>query len=247
MVRLIDLHNHILRYVVPIHRTSPDLSIAMRMAEIAARDGIRIITSTPHFRPDIADEDIPARLALMEHGVRMLNEALEERGLDLRVVGGAEIAMSDRLPDLAARGLLPTLGSGRHLLIELPLVTYAAYAEQTLFELQLQGYTPLLAHFERTVLSMGKDIDPERLVERGVKLQVNCESLVGKRGRAMAKLARDLVRRGLASGLGSDAHDAEDKTPRISPCRKAVTRAGGRGAFERLSWEEPMRIIGGPA
>jgi len=241
---VIDLHNHILRYVVPIHRTEPDLEVAVHMARIAAADGIRIIASTPHFRPDGLGERVPEVVELMRTGVTDLNRVLGERGIDVEVVGGAEVQLTEGLPELADRGLLPTLGEGRHVLIELPVVTYASFAEQVLFDLQLKGFRPVIAHFERLSIAAVRDLRPEVLVERGLKLQVNCESLAGKRGRVIARAARDLLRRNLVAGLGSDAHDPEASPPVMSAARRAVERAAGRGSFARLTWDEPLRIIG---
>lgn len=239
---MIDLHNHILRYIIPIHsRVEPDPEVAVRMARIAAADGTRIIASTPHFREQHQHEDW---LPLMAEGIARLNDLLRDRGVDLEVVGGAEVQMTEELPALGSAGHLPTLGEGRHVLIELPIASYAAYAEHVLFELALQGYVPVLAHFERQASAPSNEFDPRALVERGYKLQVNCESLQGKRGREVAAMARRLIKGGLASCLGSDAHNADDKPPGLSACRRAVQRAGGRGAFERLTWDWALPIIG---
>ncbi|MCD6359567.1 MAG: hypothetical protein J7M38_01805 [Armatimonadetes bacterium] len=239
---MIDMHNHIIRYVIPIHPSvEPDPEVAVRMAEIAAADGTRIIASTPHYREKHMSEDWLPRMA---EGVARLNELLEERGVPVEVVGGAEVQMTEYLPRLAREGKLPTLGEGRHVLIELPVTSYALYAEQVLFELALQGYTPVLAHFERLASAPSNEFDPRALVERGYKLQVNCESLQGKRGREVTALARRLIREGLASCLGSDAHNADDKPPGLSACRREVEKLGGRGAFDRITWDEALAIIG---
>ncbi len=239
---MIDLHNHILRYMLPIHsRVDPDPEVAVRMAEIAAADGTRIIASTPHFRESHMAENWLPRI---QEALANLNALLQERGIALEVVSGAEVEMSDMLPETARKGWLPTLGDGKHVLIELPIVTYAAYAEQVLFELALQGYTPVIAHFGRMAAASTTAMEPEALVERGYKLQVNCESLKGKRGPDVQNLARRLIRDDLASCLGSDAHNADDKPPGLSACQRDVDKLGGRGNFERLSWESPLRIIG---
>ncbi len=241
---MIDLHNHILRYVVPIHRTEPDIEVAVRMAEVAAADGIRIIVSTPHFRPAGLGGDLRAVVEMLRAGVVELNRVLRQRGIDIEVVGGAEVQLWEGLPDLATDGLLPTLGEGRHVMVELPIASYAAYAEQVLFELQLKGYRPVIAHFERMAGAPVQGTRAEELVARGIKLQVNCESLAGRRGREVQHAAHELVRDGLAAALGSDAHDPGDRSPRLSVCRGAVNRAGGRGAFRRLTWDQPLAIIG---
>ena len=242
---VIDLHNHILRYVVPVHpRTEPDIEIAVSMARIAAEDGVQIIVSTPHLRPSQLGDGVAERFELMAEGVAQLNEVLRGRGIDVEVVGGAEIELTEDLPALASEGSLPTLGDGRHLLVELPIASYAAYAEQVLFELQLKGFIPVIAHFERLASAPVREVRPEELVQRGIKLQTNCGSLRGDRGRAVTRAAEELLRKDLASALGSDAHNPEGSPPRLSPCKKAVERAGGRGAFQRITWDLPLEIIG---
>lgn len=242
---MIDLHNHIIRYVVPVHPgTEPNLETALEMARIAERDGVRIIASTPHLRPDRLGDDVAETVALMAEGVTRLNQLLQTEGIKVEVVGGAEIQLAEDLPTLGEQGLLPTLGDSRHLLVELPMSSYAAYTEEVLFALQLKGFTPVIAHFERLATAAVRDLRPEELVQRGIKLQVNCESLKGRRGRKVAKLGARLLRDDLVFALGSDAHDPDDRSPRISPCRGAVEKIGGRGAFERVSWERPLQIIG---
>ncbi|MFW6437434.1 MAG: tyrosine-protein phosphatase [Armatimonadota bacterium] len=243
---MIDLHNHLLRYVVklPVHPTEPDMETAVRMAQIAADDGITTIVSTPHFRPERLGDRVEEMYGIIHSAVDTLNEVLQERGVDVEVLTGAEVSMCEYLPDLAEKGLLPTLGDSRHVLIELPMTTYAAYAEDVLFKLQLKGYQPVLAHFERLAEAPVKRISPRVLHERNIKLQVNCESLQGRRGRKVAELAQNLVKDDLVSALGSDAHDPEDKTPVLTPCRATVERLGGAGTFDRITVQRPMAILG---
>ncbi len=243
---MVDLHNHILRYVVklPVHPTEPDIETAVKMAQIAEEDGISVIVSTPHFRPERLGDRVEEMYEILHSAVDTLNEALVERGVKVEVVAGAEIAMCEQLPDLADRGLLPTLGDTRNVLIELPMNAYAAYAEDVLFRLQLKGYQPIIAHFERLATAPVRKISPRGLHERNIKLQVNCGSLMGRRGRKVADLARALLKDDLATGLGSDAHDPVDAPPRLTPCRGIVERVGGQGAFERLTVKRPLALIG---
>lgn len=239
---MIDLHNHIIRHVLPIHsRVAPDPEVAVRMAEVAAEDGTRIIVSTPHFRESHMQEDWLPRL---RDAVAELNGLLAMRDIPIEVVGGAEVEMSDMLLEVARKGWLPTIGDSKHVLIELPITSYAAYAEDVLFKLALQGYTPVLAHFERLALAVSRPSDPRTLVERGYKIQVNCESLRGKRGPEVQSLARTLIREDMASCLGSDAHDPDDRPPGLSACRRDVEQMGGRGNFDLLTWDSPLEIIG---
>jgi protein-tyrosine phosphatase len=243
---MVDLHNHILRYVVklPVHPTEPDMDTAVQMARIAEEDGIRVIVSTPHFRPDRLGDRLEEMYETIHSAVDTLNAALQDEGVGVEVVPGAEVAMSETLPDLAARGLLPTLGDSRNVLIELPMSSYAAYAEDVLFKLQLKGYSPVIAHFERLADAPVRKISPRVLDERNIKLQVNCGSLMGRRGRSVSDLAGNLLKDDLVFALGSDAHDLDDSPPRLTPCRNTVERLGGRGTFERITVTRPTALIG---
>ena len=242
---MIDLHNHILRYVVnlPVHPTEPDIETAVRMAQIAEEDGITTIVSTPHFRPERLGDEIEAMYEIIHSAVDTLNATLRERGVGVNVLTGAEVSMCEHLPELAERGLLPTLGGGRHVLIELPITSYAAYAEDVLFKLQLKGYKPVIAHFERLADAPVRKISPRVLHERSIKLQVNCGSLLGRRGSNVADLAQRLLKDDLVAALGSDAHDPEDFPPRLNACRSIVERVGGAGTFERITVRRPGVIL----
>jgi protein-tyrosine phosphatase len=243
---VIDFHNHILRYVVtlPVHPTEPDMDAAVRMAQVAEEDGITTIVSTPHFRADDLGDEVEEMYETIHSAVDTLNEVLQERGVGVEVVPGAEVGMSEQLPELADAGLLPTLGGGKHVMVELPLTSYAAYAEDILFKLQLKGYKPVIAHFERMAGAAVPKISPRVLQERGIKLQLNCESLRGKRGQAVADMGRRLLKDDLVAVLGSDAHDPDKSPPQLTPCRGIVERTGGSGTFDRITLKRPMQMLG---
>ena len=75
-----------------------------------------------------------------------------------------------------------------------------------LYELQLKGYKPILAHFERYPYYHGRTIEAEELRNRGVKIQVNLLSLFGHYGPQIQKQAELLIKNGHVDLLGSDCH-----------------------------------------
>jgi tyrosine-protein phosphatase YwqE len=83
------------------------------------------------------------------------------------------------------------------------------YEAQALFELQVAGYIPVLAHFERYPFYHGDFEKVEQLRERNIKIQVNLGSLTGHYGPSVKKMAEELIKKGLVDFLGSDCHRME--------------------------------------
>ena len=76
----------------------------------------------------------------------------------------------------------------------------------TLFELQLNGYQPILAHPERYVYYKDNFGEYEKLKEAGCLLQVNALSIVGYYNETVKNLARKLLDQKLVDLLGTDMH-----------------------------------------
>ena len=110
---VVDLHSHILPGVDDGARSFED---SVEIAIAAARDGTTVMAATPHVR-----YDFPTTAATMERLVCELNEILREKGIELQILGGAEIAIQSLQTigsdELRRFGLG---GNPRYLLIEFP-------------------------------------------------------------------------------------------------------------------------------
>ena len=197
---MIDLHSHILPGVDDGAATYDD---ALGMAEAAAADGIRVIAATPHVRA----ADYPTPPEQMERLVDSLRRKLREAAVPLELLPGGEIAF-DKLPDLGDDELrrFGLAGNPKYLLLEAPYFGWPLGIADTVFELQLRGFTAVLAHPERN----GEvQASPERLaplVERGTLVQLTAASLDGRIGPGPQKTGLRLLELGLAHLLASDAH-----------------------------------------
>ena len=196
---MIDLHSHILPGLDDGAATLQD---ALGIAEAAVADGIRIIAATPHVR-----SDFPTSPEQMERLVESVRQELRVVGIPLELLPGGEIAL-DRLPQLGDDELrrFGLAGNPKYLLLEAPYFGWPLGLEETLFQLQLRGFTAVLAHPERN----GEvQAGPERLaplVERGMLVQLTAASLDGRLGSAPRKAGLRLLELGLAHLLASDAH-----------------------------------------
>lgn len=174
----------------------------LAMARMAAQDGIRVIVATPHLK-DVyegdAYEDAQAKL-------QELQRLAAEEGLGLRFVMGMESLLEPDLPQRFKEGCAYTLGGSCFVLVELPPLLYPPYADEILFQLQLAGYTPILAHPERHAPMQRHPELLQRLVERGMMAQITAGSLLGSFGSEAKKAAEHFLRRNLAHIIASDAH-----------------------------------------
>jgi protein-tyrosine phosphatase len=218
---MIDLHSHLLPGVDDGPET---LEEALDILRSAAADGVKVIAATPHVR-----DDFPTTPEMIERGLDDVRRAVERERIPIRVVGGAELAL-DRLPLLSSGELARfALDGGRYLLVEAPYVGWPLDLAHRLFELQVRGFTPVIAHPERNTEIQ---LMPELLrshVERGSLVQVTAASLDGRLGKRTAEAGRKLVATGLAHLIASDAHAAQIRKTGLSHAAAAVKD-------QRLAW-----------
>jgi protein-tyrosine phosphatase len=232
---MIDLHSHILAGVDDGART---LDESYEMARVAAAEGVTAIAATPHVRADF-----PTSVAEMESAVATLNRGLEANEIDVEVLPGGEIdlewlsTMSE--DDIKRFSIAQT---GRHLLVEVPLVGWPLSLEAHVFALRSGGVTPLLAHPER---SPEVQIDPrliERLVLGGARVQVTAASLEGRFGRRAVQACRRLLELGLVHVLASDAHAPD---VRRGGLQRAAAALRDDGLARYLTCDVPAAIVAG--
>ncbi len=209
------------------------------MAERAAADGIEVVVATPHWNLAAG----PPSVQMIRQRCEQLQEAIDQRGLKLRLLPGAEVALSPDLLEIDDDNL-PMLAGTRCLLVELLPYTDWEMARRVLFELQLRKFTVILAHPERAAPLHERYERAEELAASGIVMQVVASSLRGRVGLTARNLARRLVRDGLAGLLASDAHDCNALPLLLSPLRRIVERLGGRGTFDRLTHAAPRTLLG---
>jgi protein-tyrosine phosphatase len=206
-VEMIDLHSHILP---GIDDGAQSLDESVTMARVASADSIAQLVSTPHSAGwNGAWKNPPT-------GVKELQEELTRHAIQLRVLPGLEVRIDLDTPAEARDGQVMTLNHSRYLLVELPFDHYPPYVEHVLFELQVSGLVPILAHPERCSIFASNPETLFHLVERGVLVQVTAASIAGEFGPAVQAFTRVLLEHRLAHVIASDAHSARLRPPVLS-------------------------------
>jgi protein-tyrosine phosphatase len=236
---VIDLHSHIVPGVDDGARTMED---AVALARAAAQSGTETLVATPHIR-----EDHPFELGSLSARVEEVQAAVNAAGIALRLVAAGEVAITrlDSLDDAQLGGLC--LGDGRCVLVESPYGRATDMLEHVLFDLQVRGYQPLLAHPERAPSFQSDPARLERLVEAGILCSVTAGSMLGRFGSSVTRFTARLFRDGLVHDVASDAHDAEKRPPGLRAGFDAL-ESQLRGIAEQADWftrDAPAAILSG--
>ncbi|MGL5354468.1 MAG: CpsB/CapC family capsule biosynthesis tyrosine phosphatase, partial [Clostridium sp.] len=80
-----------------------------------------------------------------------------------------------------------------------------------IYELQLRGIIPIIAHPERYIQFIKSPILINKFIKEGFLFQLNSGSLVGHFGKAVKKLAETFVKNKIYSFIGSDGHRDEKR------------------------------------
>jgi protein-tyrosine phosphatase len=233
---LIDLHSHLLP---GIDDGSKDLAMSLAMARVAAADGISTIACTPHILPGIYNNSGPA----IRSAVARLTESIVEAGIPIALVTGADVHIA---PDLDVRlrdGRALTLNNSRYLLLEPPHHVLPPRLEDLIFGLQAAGYFPILTHPERLSWLEGHYDLIGRLVSSSVLMQITAGSVMGRFGRRPRYWAERMLDEGLCHLLATDAHNTEQRAPRMADARDVVAQRLGDDEAINLVLRRPHGIL----
>ncbi|MCO5216207.1 MAG: hypothetical protein M9950_08640 [Thermomicrobiales bacterium] len=230
----IDIHSHILPGIDDGARS---LQESDSMLDTYASLGFSTVVATPH----VTIEDIGYQGSISDDLMRQVRPATTAFSISIQRAG--EIRLD---PGIAAEPHLLrgyTLDGSRYLLVDFSSGSWPFYAEDTLFQIQMQGFTPILAHPERYGWSTDQRYLATDLVSRGVLLQVTLGSMTGTFGKSAAMNARALLQAGLVHVLASDAHGPGTRLTAAGRGIEWTIKHYGEDAIEQFLIDAPKRIL----
>ncbi|WP_294819402.1 CpsB/CapC family capsule biosynthesis tyrosine phosphatase [uncultured Flavobacterium sp.] len=117
----------------------------------------------------------------------------------------AEYMMDDSFYNLLKAEKLLTLKEN-YVLVEMSYINPPMQLYEILFDLQIAGYKPVLAHPERYNFYHHKFGEYQKLKKAGCLFQVNLLSLTGYYGKPVLDVARKLLESNMIDFAGSDTH-----------------------------------------
>lgn len=197
---MIDIHSHILPGVDDGAQTELD---SIEMAKAAIEEGITHIVASPHHKNRTYDNYRDE----IRSNVTVLNDLFATKGLNLTVIVGQEVRIyGDILADIE-KGDIQTVNDTKYILIEFPSDSVPHYASQLFYDLQMNGFQPVIVHPERNRELMTNHHKMYELVHNGALTQVTAASVVGKFGKQIQAFSHQLVEANLTHFVASDAHN----------------------------------------
>ncbi|WP_078378863.1 tyrosine-protein phosphatase [Sutcliffiella halmapala] len=197
---MIDIHCHILPN---LDDGAKHLTESIEMAHQAVSEGITSIIATPHHQNGKYNNTKEEILQYVEQ----LNGILQKEMIDLTILPGQETRIYGEILEDYERGEILTLNnSDKYLFIEFPSNHVPRYTQKLLYDIQLQGITPIIVHPERNSEIIENPGILYELVKKGACTQVTATSLVGGFGKNIKKFSFELIEANLTHFIASDAH-----------------------------------------
>ncbi len=194
-----DMHSHLLP---GIDDGSPDLDTSIHLIRGMMNLGYTKLITTPHIMWDMyrnTNEIISEKLELL-HG------RLKEEGINVEIQAAAEYFLDDYVHGLVKQNQPLLTVKDKMVLVEFSLAYPSHSLKDILFDMQMQGYQPIIAHPERYIyLERNKDFY-EELKDIGCLFQVNLLSLTGHYGKSVQELSQYLIKKGYYDLAGTDLH-----------------------------------------
>lgn len=194
----IDIHSHILPGIDDGAKTIEDSLFLIKSLQ---GFGASQIITTPHVIHNFYNNNSQN---ISEKATETIID-LKKNNVGIPFKAAAEYMIDSQFEKLVATKDLLTL-KDNYVLIEMSYMNPPIQLYTILFDLQVAGYIPVLAHPERYGFFHNNFDQYRKLLDAGCLLQINLLSIVGYYGEGIFKVAEKLLKNGYYSFAGSDAH-----------------------------------------
>jgi tyrosine-protein phosphatase YwqE len=150
-------------------------------------------------------EVFPNNRDIIYNGLGSLKRELERIQLEIEIEAAAEYYFDDTFFSLVKKGDLLYFGD-KYVLVEFSFYSEPNNEQALFFDLQMSGYKPVIAHFERYAYFDNFLEKAQYYKELGINILLNLNSLNGHYGQTIKKQAEILVDNELIDFVGTDCH-----------------------------------------
>ncbi|WP_059106150.1 CpsB/CapC family capsule biosynthesis tyrosine phosphatase [Shouchella shacheensis] len=196
---MIDIYSELL----PLTPNDDTLSIASSLNHMkkASNVGIRTVLFAPRFQA--TNEETHA--AQVKQNVANFQSHLDEQGTPVQILASHSLPLNEQaLPALEEKKAL-TVQHSHYVLVHLDRAHVHEHASAHVSDLQLNGYTPVLAYPERHPEFTRQPDILYKLIKQGALAYLNASSLTGKNGSPVRQFAEQLIDHNLVHMVATNA------------------------------------------
>ena len=197
----VDIHSHLLP---GIDDGAKDLEDSISLIKKMSSFGIKNFITTPHILGDVypnTPEIIRRKLKLVK------DELIKRKMFDIKIEAAAEYMMDEKFLKLIENDEEILTLKDNLVLVEMSYFSPPINLYDILFQLQLKGYKPVLAHPERYTSYHNNFNEYYKLKRAGCLFQLNFLSLTEQYGIGVTKTAQKLIKENMYDYIGTDAHN----------------------------------------
>ena len=195
----IDIHSHLLP---GIDDGAKDIDNSIELILKMYSYGIKNFITTPHVLGDVypnSSETIKSKLEEVRKAL------LAEGYLDIKINAAAEYMLDEQFSKRLEKNDILTL-KDNYILVEMSYFNAPMNLYDVLFEIQLKGYKPVLAHPERYNFYHNELDNYYKLKKAGCLFQLNLLSLTEQYGKNVQQISNKLLKQNLYDFVGTDTH-----------------------------------------
>ena len=193
-----DIHSHL---IPCIDDGTKSIDESVEIIKRLRKLGYRKIITTPHVMVDFYKNST----ADIINGMEKLKVAIKKEKIDIEIEAAAEYYLDEGfLNRLENKDILSFASS--YLLFETSYISKPNNLEEIIFQIQSDGFIPVMAHPERYKYIQGNLKIYKYLKDIGILFQCNINSFAGYYGEMAQKNIKILSKNGLIDFFGSDIH-----------------------------------------
>lgn len=213
---MVDLHSHL---IWGIDDGSKSKEMTINMLRQAEEGGTTKLVLTPHYLQGHYETSINE----VKEKTKEIRNLAKELNLDLNIYCGQEVYYSEKIIDDFLNEKIGSINDSRYMLIEFNMKNFSVKeVTEVLYELQLKGIVPIIAHPERYHIFINKPFLINEFIKEGFLFQLNTGSITGDFGREVKKTAEVFLKNKIYSFIGSDAHRDENRNPNMEEAANAL-------------------------
>ncbi|MEM9019805.1 MAG: CpsB/CapC family capsule biosynthesis tyrosine phosphatase [Planctomycetota bacterium] len=216
----IDIHSHMLP---GIDDGCADVEESLTSVRALIEHSYSATICTPHCWPDLYPHITPQHIAAW---VDDLQAQIDQAGLGYQLYPGGELRIHPGAVEWMARVGVPTLVGSMFVLCDFWEAKWHKWIDSTFDWLLAEGYTPILAHPERSPTKKDFDEKVDAWAARGVLLQGNFRCFTGEEGFHADTTVRRYMDQDRYTFLALDMHRPEALPGRLDGVDLAIQGYG---------------------